>query len=526
MRDKLISCQRPISEKIINLKPFWTIRLVKHSSNNKIVEKYKIVLYNYGNSGGFMKIKSILAALALTLALTPDIAGANVKPIVESFTFTPNDLDLISANTNVAFELVVSHPSGIKNLSTQVNLTGPNGSTLAANLVRTDLPVNLTLTKVTFKGVLTIPQGVASGAYSVLVAEVSNNSSAGYEYGTGVITPGKLRDLLGAENALLVRSSGDLNLSYDTFVGPTHNTTISVAYNNPALFNNNNPPIWKVGETYLPNKYFESRVPALPLILSTTTPTICSTDGKELKLIAIGNCTFKVSTAKTKDYALKESTQVVTITAARSKPELIMGVIANQTSKSLPKTIEIFRVYSPTGVYILPQATTPTVCIAAGFYVQIVGGGTCTLTYQSEANTSYLGSDLYKVSFEVSKDPQTITFIPPASVDISSKTLTLTATASSAGAVTYSTTSTEFCALIGSTLNLLKAGNCVITATQAGSSTLAPVSASATIMLIGAIAKPATPVVGKKTLVCVKGKTTKKVSGANPKCPKGYKVKK
>jgi hypothetical protein len=26
--------------------------------------------------------------------------------------------------------------------------------------------------------------------------------------------------------------------------------------------------------------------------------------------------------------------------------------------------------------------------------------------------------------------------------------------------------------------------------------------------------------------VCIKGKTTKKVTGANPKCPKGYKLKK
>jgi hypothetical protein len=62
-----------------------------------------------------------------------------------------------------------------------------------------------------------------------------------------------------------------------------------------------------VGETYLPSKYFELRVPSLALVVSSSTPTICSTDGKELKLIAIGNCTFKVSTAKTKDYALKES---------------------------------------------------------------------------------------------------------------------------------------------------------------------------------------------------------------------------
>ena len=471
-----------------------------------------------------MKIKSVLVAILLVVGLAPGVAQANVRPVVESFTFTPNDLDLISANTNVAFELVVSHPSGIKNTSTLATLTGPNGSTLAADLTRTDSPVNLAQTKVTFKGTLTIPQGIVTGSYSVSVAEVNNNSSAGYEYGTGVITPKKVRDLIGAEYSLLVRNSGDLNLSYDTFVGPTHNTTLGISYNNPAVYNNNNPPIWKVGETYLPSKYFESRVPSLALVVSSSTPTVCSTDGKELKLIAAGNCTFKVSTAKTKDYALKEIVQVVTITAPRSKPELVMSVISNQTTKSLPKMIEIFRVFSPTGVYVLPQATTPTVCIASGFYVQIVGGGTCTLTYQSEANTSYLASDLYKVSFEVTRDPQTISFAPVATADISTKSLTLTAAASSGGAVSFTSTSIENCTVSGSTLNLLKPGNCVITASQAGTSTFAPITTSATITLTGTVVAPK-PVVTKKTIVCVKGKTTKKVSGTNPKCPKGYKLK-
>ena len=471
-----------------------------------------------------MKIQSAVVAILLMIGLAPGVAQANVRPVVESFTFTPNDLDLISANTDVVFELVVSHPSGIKNISTLATLSGPNGSSLATYLTRTDLPINLAQAKVTFKGTLTVPQNVLAGAYTLSVAEVANNSIAGYEYGTGAITPKKLRDLVGAEYSLLIRNSGDLNLSYETFVGPTHDTRISISYNNPTFYNNNNPPIWKVGETYLPSKYFELRVPSLPLVVSSSTPTICSTDGKELKLIAAGNCTFKVSTTKTKDYAAKEIVQVVTITAARSKPELLMSVISNQTAKSLPKVIEIFRVFSPTGVYVMPQATTPTVCIASGFYVQIVGSGTCTLTYQSEANTSYLASDLYKVSFEVTRDPQTITFAPVTTVDIAAKSLTLTATASGGGAVTFASTSNENCTISGSTLNLLKAGNCVITASQVGTAIFAPVSASATITLTGSVITPK-PVVTKKTIVCVKGKTTKKVTGTNPKCPKGYKIK-
>ena len=126
-----------------------------------------------------MKVKSILIAAVLAVALTPAIASANVRPVVESFTFTPNDFDLISANTNVVFELVVSHPSGVRNTNTQVTLTGPYGSTLATNLIRTDSPINLALTKVIFKGTLNVSQAVLAGAYSVSVAEVENNSSAG-----------------------------------------------------------------------------------------------------------------------------------------------------------------------------------------------------------------------------------------------------------------------------------------------------------------------------------------------------------
>jgi len=470
---------------------------------------------------GDMKIKSALITALLITGLMPITASyANVKPIVESFTLTPNEVELISANTNVVFELVVSHPAGIKNTTTQVSLTGPFGSTLATNLTRTDSPINLALSKVTFKGTLTIPQNINAGAYAVSVAEVSNNSSAGYEYGTGVITPSKLRDLVGAESALLIRNNGELNLVYDTFVGPTHNTTLGIAYNNPSVYNNNNPPIWKVGETYTPSKYFEPRVSSLPLVVTTSTPTICSTDGKELKLIATGSCTFKVSTLKTKDYVLKEVTQNVTITAVRSKPELVVGTIASQTSKNLPKTIEIFRVYSPSGTWIFPQSTSPTVCIAAGFFVQIVGGGICTLTYQSDATTTYLASDLYRVSFEVSRDPQSITFSLPTSANLSSKTLVLSATASSGGTLFYTTSTPDSCSITGSTLNLLKSGNCSVTATHPGTSILAPISATATVMISGTVAPT------KKTIVCVKGKKTKKVSGINPKCSKGFKLKK
>jgi hypothetical protein len=124
------------------------------------------------------------------------------------------------------------------------------------------------------------------------------------------------------------------------------------------------------------------------------------------------------------------------------------------------------------------------------------------------------------VSFDVARDPQTISFTLPSSANISSKSIARAATASSGSVVVYSTTSTGVCSITGSTLILLKSGNCSVTATQAGTATLAPVSATAIITLSGTV------VAAKKTIACVKGKTTKKVTGTNPRCPAGYKIKK
>jgi hypothetical protein len=468
-----------------------------------------------------MKFKSVIvvAALGLSLLWAP-ASNANQRPIIESFTFTPNDIDLLNPQTKVDIELVVSHPSGISNTSTLATLTSARNDTLVTYLTRTDSPVNSALPKVTFKGSLVAPRDITAGVYNFSIATVKNNSSAGYQYETDPLDQKKIRNVIGAEYGLLIRSGGDLNLSYDTFVGPSYDSTLGISYNDSTKYNSVAAPIWKVGETFTPSKYYELRVPSLSLGVSSSTPLVCLSDGKELKLLKEGLCTFIVSTAKTKDYLAKVSNQTVTITASRIKPELTMYKIASQTAKDLPKSVEILRVYSASEGFTLPKSETPEVCFPTGYFVRIISGGTCTITYQTGETATYLASDLYKVSFDIARDPQTISFTLPSTANVSSKSLSLAATVSSGAVVTYSTTSAGICSITGSTLNLLKSGNCSVTATQVGTSTLMPVSSTATVMLTGAV------VTDKKSITCVKGKSTKKVSGANPKCPKGYKLKK
>ena len=354
-----------------------------------------------------MKIKSILvAAMLITSGLVMAPAQATEKPVVESFTFSPQEIDTVSVNTSVTFEIVVSHPSGIAETSTLLTLKNNRGDSLAAYLTRTD--PNPAAAKVTFKGVLVVPRDVNPGVYTFSAVGFKNNSSAGYQYETGTVIGGKVRALVGAETALLVRSAGELNYDFQTFVGPTHDLSTSGTYLDAVKYNSSAAPLWRVGEKYDPTKYYELRVPSLSLIMKTLSPTVCSTDGKTMEFLKEGTCSFEVYTAKTKDYMARVSSQSATIGAARAKPTLIVEKIANQDVKDLGKSIELIRVYGPTGGIILPESITPVTCFAIGFYVKLVAGGTCQLTYQFQATNNLLASDVYTVSFEILKDGQPV----------------------------------------------------------------------------------------------------------------------
>jgi hypothetical protein len=233
----------------------------------------------------------------------------------------------------------------------------------------------------------------------------------------------------------------------------------------------------------------------------------------------MGTCSFVVYTEKNMDYKTFEYSANVEISGPRVKPVINLVKLENQTSKDLPKTISLSEVYLSSEGYIFPKSITPSTCIAIVYSVRILSGGICTLTYRSIETDNFLASDIYEQTFEIVRDPQTITFTLPSIANVSTRSIALAATASSGGAIAYSTASAGICSITGSTLNLLGNGNCAVTATQAGTSTLAPASATATVILSGSA------VSNRKTITCVKGKSTKRVSGVNPKCPRGFKIK-
>jgi hypothetical protein len=475
-----------------------------------------------------MKLKSLLvtsiivfSSINLNLATAADQPWA--IPELVSFEFSPKEIELTQLNQTVSVIVKVSHPIGIKSEKINIylrNAINPQSFVYQFAALRTQNITQNNLTTATFTSSFKLPTTIASGVWNLSSESIQGLASInaiGWPESAS-FTPANLRDMNGAENSLLVRLDGNLNYDLQTFVGPAYRSQAMASDDKPMTLNVE-PPIWKVGEVIDTSKYFQLRVKAVPLEMISKTPQICQATGSFLKLLTTGECNYRVFTSKTKDYIYKELNLYSTVTQARIKPELSIPKIINQTSEGLPKTISRDTVHFY-GSILSPKTLTPSVCIPTNTGITLYSGGICELQYSTEATLTYLASDIYLQRFEVIRNAQTISFTPPATANLSAKSLALTATASSGAAVTYSTTSTGICSVTGSTLNLLKSGNCSITATQAGTSTLAPISATSTVMITGSLA----PV--NKTITCVKGKSTKKVSGANPKCPKGYKLKK
>ena len=471
-----------------------------------------------------MKPKAIFIAITVVLSVgSLPVVNAVDQPIVEKFTASQTDIDLNNPDLKIDFEAIFTHPDGLGDTSTMLTLTNGGTNTLSIPLIRTDIPVNFSKTSVVYRGSITIPRNFSTGVYTYSLDGVTSNLSAGLRIPSGIILGPNLRSTKGAEAGLLLRNNGFLDLDYSTINGPTYEDQSDKSYVNAGKYLSASEPIWKIGESIDPNDYFESTIPGIDLQVATTTPAICSTDGKLLRLNSIGDCSFTVYTPRTKEYLQKIIYQSKAISLSRKPQTLTIESVATQSAKNLPITLLLSPVYA-SGVsaveYVMPKSETPEICGVSVYALKIVSGGQCVLTYESLGNADFLPTKIYTQSIIIEREIQKMSFSLPETEDVSKKFISLSASVASGKAVTYSSITPKICSISSEVLNLLKAGNCSITANQIGTTTLAPVSTTATILLTD------TAVASKKTITCIKSKTTKKVTGINPKCPTGYKLKK
>ena len=399
-----------------------------------------------------MKTKFVYIASSVLLLsmLSAPYSYSVEKPTVESFIASKTDLDITAPDLNVNFEVVISHPEGIVNRFTTLTLSNAGAFSVSAQLKRIDEPINYLSKKVTFRGSVVIPRGFKAGVYTYSIDGITSgvekiNSSSGLsisQVDSGVVAGPVLRSLKNAESGILVRNNGYLDLNYLTINGPAYGPQSGLAYIDNSKFSSAIAPIWKVNEVIDLSNYFELVVSETELTVAATTPKVCVAEGTLLKLLSVGDCSFSVSTPRTKNYLAKSINQSQVISAARAPTVLKVENIANQQAKNLPITLELPKVYA-SGIgnveYVIPKSITPDICETGGYILKIVSGGACSITYRAPGNTSYLPSETYTQTILIEKQAQTIAFKPIQSVDVKSKTLDLIAASSGKGTILYST---------------------------------------------------------------------------------------
>lgn len=427
-------------------------------------------------------IIGVVCAIALVFAINPPAAnGAELeKPKLVSFKFTPNEIDEKYSPTNVEFTVVISSATGIFNEKISVNLTNYSNISIATDLYRIEKPIDKSLATVTFKGSVTIPAALPAGPLFAYIDDVYSIQPANGNQGwpNETFYPDFSSKVVGAESSLLIRKSGDLDYAYSTFIGPSYSDfDLALGWSDPK-YKDYDYPVFRIGETLDIGEYFELKVPSLDLKLSTSSPYVCTTNGKVIKFIALGDCNYTVYTDKTKDYQALTNFQSVKISSARDRFSLNVNSISNQSTKSLPKVITGPLVYDYGGGTILyPTTKTPSVCHPTSTNINLISGGICVLTYTSLANDYHLGS-VKNIEFNVVKQSQEIAISPvPASIKKGRK-LAITAKASSGLEISLKSKTPKVCSINKTNALAIKKGICTVELNQDGGGIFASVQKS------------------------------------------------
>jgi sugar lactone lactonase YvrE len=140
------------------------------------------------------------------------------------------------------------------------------------------------------------------------------------------------------------------------------------------------------------------------------------------------------------------------------------------------------------GLPVSFESNNTPVCTVSGTTVSLLTNGYCSLTATQLGNaTTYAPATPVTQGFYVTPVTQTIGFGPLNNAVLGSGPINLVALVSSGLTVGFASNTKPVCTVSGSTLTLLTAGMCSITASQGGNAVYAPAAVTQTFMVI---AKP------------------------------------
>ncbi len=457
-------------------------------------------------------LKAQLDSTVLTLATTglgttnPDgtfSASGSVTPTISNS--GPHTITVSAQNaagtTTATTQINILEPAKITNTNSPSFSYAQSGSFAvtatgypAPTFTASGLPAWATLNPTT--GVITgAPTSVGAFTFTVTAANSFNNVSVGTDAKTFTLTVSPAALTVTANAASKNYGAADpATLSYtltgtlapsDTLSGAlarvAGDSVGTYAINQGTLAANANYTLTYVGANFTINpapltvtamaasKVYGASDPAT--LNYTLTGTLIGSD-------TLSGALARVAGENVGSYAINQNTLAAT---ANYK---LTYVGANFTITQAPQTIT-FAALAPVAVGATPFALTATggasgnpvtytsnnvaVATVNGSTVTVVGAGTAVITANQAGNLNYSAAPAVSQTLTVTgKQNQTIAFGTLAPVVVGSAPFTLTATASSGLAVSYTSSNPAVATVSGSTVTVVSAGTTVITASQPG----------------------------------------------------------
>jgi len=207
----------------------------------------------------------------------------------------------------------------------------------------------------------------------------------------------------------------------------------------------------------------------LPVTYTSSTQSVCSVSGSTATFLNGGTCTIVASQAGNSSYAAATPVSAsTTVTAASQTITFTLpSSVQAQTTLTLTGT-------ASSGLPVTYTSSTQSVCSVSGSTATFLTGGTCTIVASQAGNSSYAVATPVSASTKVTQTSQTITFKSLPGSALQGSNLTLSATATSGLAVSFTSLTPSVCSVSGSSATLLNAGTCTIQASQPGNASYAP----------------------------------------------------
>ena len=203
---------------------------------------------------------------------------------------------------------------------------------------------------------------------------------------------------------------------------------------------------------------------------------VCTVAGSTVSFVGTGTCVVRADQAGNASY--EPAPQVSQSFAVGLAPQTISftstppgGPVVGDPAYTVTATSS-----SGLPVAFSAGAGSAGVCTVSGSTVTFVGAGTCTIDADQAGNAVYQAAPQVQQSFTIDGPPapsvQSISFTssPPSGATVGGPAYTVSASASSGLAVTFSASpgSAGVCTVSGSTVSFVGSGTCVVLADQAG----------------------------------------------------------